>query len=173
MIASAHSFEFRSMTSLDQVDTAILAQLQRDGRKAFTEIASELGVSEGTVRNRVARLLEENIVQIVGLIDPYQLGFDAPAMIGVSVQPDALEETAAQIAGFPEVSYLILVSGEVDLIVEVMCRDRDHLTEFLNQKLRKLPGIQRTQTAMILRTYKMAYGAHPEMSQSRDQAVGD
>ncbi len=148
---------------MDQVDLNIIAILQRDGRTPFTEIAKELGISEGTVRNRVARLMENQVIQIVGLIDPYQLGFDAPAMIGVSVEPRAIESAAAQIAAFPEVSYLIMVSGEFDLIVEVMCRDRASLAVFLNQKLRQVPGITKAQTYLILRTFKMSYGARPTM----------
>jgi Lrp/AsnC family transcriptional regulator for asnA, asnC and gidA len=148
---------------MDDIDLQILALLQRDGRKPFTEIAQALGVSEGTVRNRVSRLIEQQVVQIVGLVDPYRLGFDAPAMIGVSVQPPLMEQAAATIATFPEVSYLIMVSGEYDLIVEVMCRDREHLKSFLNQKLRQVAGITRTQTFLILHTFKMSYGARPTL----------
>ncbi len=157
------------MPDLDQLDTSILAILQRDGRRPFTEIAQRVGVSEGTVRNRVARLVEDQVVHIVGLVNPYELGFDAPAMIGVSAKPSELDQVAAAIAGFPEVSYLILVSGEYDLMVEVMCRDRAHLTSFLNERLRKLPGIQRTQTFLILDTFKMAYGARPMFSLPSEQ----
>jgi Lrp/AsnC family transcriptional regulator for asnA, asnC and gidA len=148
---------------VDKLDLDILALLQHDGRKPYTEIAHMLDVSEGTVRNRVARLVESGAVQIVGLIDPYQLGFDAPAMIGVSLQSVDLEMTAAQIARFPEVSYLVMVSGEYDLMVEVLCRDREHLVAFLNQQLRKVPGVVRTETFLILDTFKMAYGAQPRL----------
>ena len=147
----------------DQLDVDILAFLQRDGRMPFTEIAQALGVSEGTVRNRAARLLEEQFVQIVGLIDPLKFGFDAPAMIGVTVQGGDLESVAATIAAFPEVSYLIMVSGEYDLMVEVLCRDREHLAAFLNQKLRQVAGVSRTQSFMILRTFKLSYGARPSL----------
>ena len=87
-------------------------------------------------------------------------------MIGVSVEPPMLEKAAAMIAEFEEVSYLIMVSGEFDLIVEVMCQDRESLAEFLNKKLRQVPGITRTQTYLILRTFKMAYGASPTISSS-------
>ena len=149
---------------MDQLDFNILAHLQRDGRMPYTEIASNLGVSEGTIRNRVTRLIDDQVVQIVGLIDPHQLDFDAPAMIGVTVQGYDLDATAALIAQYPEVSYLVIVSGEYDLIVEVMCRDRDHLATFLNQQLRTVPGVVRTQTFVILRTHKMAYGARPGLS---------
>lgn len=149
---------------MDNIDLEIIKLLQIDGRTPFTEIAKKMDVSEGTVRNRVARLVEDKIIQIVGLVDPYQLGYDAPALIGISVQPTMLESAASQIAKFPEVSYLIMVSGEFDLIVEVMCRNRDELATFLSQRLRTVPGIIRTQTSMILRTFKMAYGAQPSIS---------
>ena len=100
------------------------------------------------------------------MVDPYNLGFDAPAMIGVSVDPPKLESAAEIIAALEEVSYLVMVSGEFDLIVEVMCQDRESLAQFLNQKLRQVPGITRTQTYLILRTFKMAYGANPNVSSS-------
>ena len=149
---------------VDELDLAIVRQLQADGRKSYTEIAQKLGVSEGTIRNRVSRLVEEQVLHIVGMVDPYQLGMDAPALIGVTLQADDWNPAVETIAKFEEVSYLVLVSGEFDLIVEVLCRDRDHLADFLNEKLRRLPGVDRTQTFTILRTYKMAYGARPTIA---------
>ena len=146
---------------LDKIDRDIIEILQRDGRCPYTEIAKQLQISEGTVRKRVARLTENQVIQIVGLIDPAQLGFDAPAIIGVSVDPPQLEAAARQIATFPEVSYLIMVSGVFDLIVEVLCKDRADLVQFLNKKLHQVPGVNGTQTFLTLQTYKMAYGARP------------
>lgn len=125
----------------------------------YTEIAKALDVTEGTVRNRVAKLLEENAIQIIGVLDPHRMGFTAPAIIGVSIQPPQLEEAAAEIASMPEVSYLIMVAGDYDLVVEVFCRDREHLASFLRDKLLKVDGVQRTQTSFILHTYKVAHGA--------------
>ncbi len=159
--------------TLDRIDHEIIRMLQHDGRTPFTEIAKALGISEGTVRNRVARLTENQTIQVVALIDPYRLGFDAAALIGVSVEPPLIEAAAEQIARFPEVSYLVLVSGMFDLIVEALCRDREHLANFLSQSLHQVPGVRSTQTFVILRTYKMAYGArptlhHPEPSSGRD-----
>lgn len=87
-------------------------------------------------------------------------------MIGVSVQPPLLNTVAETVATFKEVSYLIMVSGEFDLFVEVLCRDRDHLAAFLNEQLLRVPGVVRTQTFITLRTYKMAYGALPITSMS-------
>ncbi len=154
---------------LDHIDHEIIRMLQRDGRTPYTEIAKALKISEGTVRNRVARLVEDQTIQIVALIDPYRLGFDAAAIIGVSVEPPLIEAAAEQIARFPEVSYLVLVSGMFDLIVEALCRDREHLANFLSHSLHQVPGVRSTQTFVILRTYKMAYGARPTLhpSQSR------
>jgi Lrp/AsnC family transcriptional regulator for asnA, asnC and gidA len=146
---------------MDQIDLDIISYLQSDGRIPFTDIAKALEVSEGTVRNRVTRLIQDRVLQIVGMVDPYRLGFDAPAVISVSVQPPLLEKVADTISKFPEVSYLIMVSGEFDLLVEVLCRDREHLASFLNEKMLRVPGVTNTQTSMILRTYKMAYGALP------------
>jgi Lrp/AsnC family transcriptional regulator for asnA, asnC and gidA len=148
---------------MDQIDLDIISFLQSDGRTPFTDIAKELEISEGTVRNRVARLLQDRVLQIVGMVDPYRLGFDAPAVISVSVKPPSLESVANTISKFPEVSYLIMVSGEFDLLVEVMCKDRDHLATFLNEKLLRVPGITNSQTSIVLHTYKMAYGALPRL----------
>ncbi len=145
----------------DDLDLAILELLRSDGRKPYTEIAQALQVSEGTVRNRVARLTENGVMQIVGLIDPVRMGYDAPALIGVNIHNADIEEVAKHIARFPEVSYLIMVSGGFDLIVEVICRDREHFTQFINQRLRKIPGVAQTQSYFILKTIKMAYGADP------------
>jgi Lrp/AsnC family transcriptional regulator for asnA, asnC and gidA len=157
---------------MDNIDLELIAILQKDGRTPFTEIAKQINISEGTVRNRLSRLQEQGILQVIGMVDPYNLGFDAPAMIGVSVDPPELEKAAEIIAKFEEVSYLIMVSGEFDLIVEVMCQDRESLAKFLNQKLRQVPGITRTQTYLILRTFKMAYGARPTISSPPGGADG-
>lgn len=153
---------------MDQIDLEIISFLQTDGRMPFTDIAKELDISEGTVRNRVARLMQERVLQIVGMVDPYRLGYDAPAMISISVQPPLLNQVAKTISKFSEVSYLIMVSGDYDLLVEVLCKDRDHLASFLNERLMKVPGITNTQTSMVLHTYKMSYGALPDIDNDLD-----
>ena len=143
---------------MDELDLAILESLQSDGRRPYTDIAQKLNVSEGTIRNRVSRLIDDKVLRIVGMVDPTSLGLNAPAVIGVSVSGGDIEEIAGEIANFAEVSYLIMVSGEFDLIVEVLCKDRKHLADFLNNQLRRVAGVERTQTFMALRTFKTAYG---------------
>ncbi len=140
---------------MDQLDYSILSHLQADGRKPFTEIAKSLGVTEGTVRKRAARLLEEDVIRIIGLVDPHKVGFDTPAIIHVCVNPPDLDRAAKTISAFPEVSYLLMVSGEYDLLVEVRCRDREHFASFLRERLQKVEGITRTVSAMVLHTYKL------------------
>lgn len=141
---------------MDRLDYEILSALQQDGRRSFTEIGKRLGVSEGTIRKRVTRLMVDGVIRIIGLVDPHLVGFDAPAMIQVSVSPPHLEEAAQAIAQFPEVSYLLMVSGEFDLIVEVRCRNREHLASFIRDQLQQVTGVQRTVSSLVLHTYKLA-----------------
>jgi Lrp/AsnC family transcriptional regulator for asnA, asnC and gidA len=141
----------------DEIDRAIIRLLQIDGRKPFTEIAAAIGVSEGTVRQRVKRLVGDQTLQVVGIVDPKYMGWDAAGVVAVTVKSGLIDEVAAEIAKFPEVSYLFMASGEFDLFVEVYCQDQDHLVRFLNDDLQQIPGILRTQTFMILKLYKLSY----------------
>jgi Lrp/AsnC family transcriptional regulator for asnA, asnC and gidA len=123
----------------------------------FTTIAERIGVSETTVRNRFARLRENGILQVIGVADPPLMGLQAGAIIGVSVQPAYMEAAARDISDLDEVSYLVMVSGSFDLLVEVLCEDTDHLAKFLSDKLLRIEGVQRTESFYILRTYKLSY----------------
>lgn len=145
------------MLELDEIDRAIVAHLQYDGRMPFTNIAAEVGVSEGSVRRRVKRLVDSEVLQIVGIVEPQYLDWQAAAMIGVTVQAGQVDAVADQIAHFPEVSYLFMASGGFDLFVEVYCRDTEHLVSFLSERLQQVPGVERTETFMILKTYKLSY----------------
>jgi Lrp/AsnC family transcriptional regulator for asnA, asnC and gidA len=145
------------MGHLDETDRAIIAQLQYDGRMSFTDIAAELDISEGTVRRRVKQLMDDGVLQIVGIVEPRFLGWNAAGMIGVTIQAGQVDAVAQQLAQFPEVSYLFMASGEFDLFVEVFCKNREHFVSFLNDKLHQVSGVQRTQTFMILKMYKLSY----------------
>jgi Lrp/AsnC family transcriptional regulator for asnA, asnC and gidA len=141
----------------DDTDVSIIRLLQYDGRLPFTQIATELGISEGAVRRRVKRLTDSGLLQIVAVVEPQHLGWSAAGMIGVTVQPGQVDAVAQQIAQFSEVSYLFMASGEFDLFVEVFCKDREHFVSFLNQTLQQVPGVERTRTFMILKMYKLSY----------------
>jgi Lrp/AsnC family transcriptional regulator for asnA, asnC and gidA len=100
-------------------------------------------------------------LRIAGLVNPTSVGYNAPAIVGISIAEGDIEQIATEIARYDEINCLMMVSGEFDLVVEVLCKDHDHLANFLNHKLRKIPGVERTQTFMALRTFKRSYGAPP------------
>jgi Lrp/AsnC family transcriptional regulator for asnA, asnC and gidA len=142
---------------MDGIDQLILRRLQEDGRTSFTTIAAQAHVSETTIRARYRHLLEQGIVRTVGVVDPYALGFQAPAILGIQVEPGEIDRAARAIAALPEVSYVVMTLGAFDIFVEVFCRDMPHLTQVVTQVIQLIPGVRRTETLMISRSYKLAY----------------
>lgn len=143
-------------TTLDSLDFAILSHLQNDGRTSFTVIADKLKVSIGTIRTRFNRLIKEGTINIVGRVNPDKVGFRSYAHIAVYVRPATLkEQVAKKIARLPEVSFLAMTSGTYDLEVNVMCRDNDHLVEFVNE-ISKLEGVYQTNTTIYFKVFKYA-----------------
>ena len=144
-------------TEISELDKRIIEHLQQDGRRPFTQIAIALGVSEATVRARTNRLVERDILQIVGVTDPLKLGFQQQAMIGVRCEASELLEVADVINAFPEVDYLVVTAGSYDLLVEVVCEDNEALLHFLTEKLRRVRGVRETETFVYLRMLKQVY----------------
>src|SRR5437870_9958428 len=140
--------------TIDEIDQRIIEALQQDGRRPFTKIAADLGISEASVRQRVSHLINTQVMQIVAVTNPVKLGFSLASMIGIRVSGDRLLEVAKEIAEFEEVIYLIICAGSFDLLAEVVCRDNDHLLSFLTEKLYKVQGVQQTETYMYLRVCK-------------------
>ena len=141
---------------LDDLDFAILSYLQKDGRMSFTVIAKKLKVSIGTIRTRFNKLIEDGTINIIGRVDPEKVGFRSYAHIAVYVRPATLKEKVAQsIAKLSEVSFLAMTSGDYDLEVDVMCRDNDHLVNFVNE-LSAINGVYQTKTTIYFKVYKYA-----------------
>lgn len=141
---------------LDDLDFAILSYLQQDGRMSFTVIADKLKVSIGTIRTRFNKLIEDGTVNIIGRVNPEKVGFRSYAHIAVYVRPATLKEKVAQkISKLSEVSFLAMTSGDYDLEVDVMCRDNDHLVQFVNQ-LSAIEGVYQTKTTIYFKVYKYA-----------------
>jgi len=140
--------------SIDEIDQRIIEALQQDGRRPFTRLASDLGISEASVRQRVANLMNSQVMQIVAITNPLKIGYSLAGMIGIRVTGERLLEVAQEISAFDEVIYLIICAGSFDLLAEVVCRDNDHLLSFLANKLYKVPGVQQTETYMYLRVVK-------------------
>ena len=142
--------------TLDSLDFAILSCLQKDGRMSFTIIAEQLKVSIGTVRTRFNKLIEDGTVSIIGRIDPDKVGFQSYAHIAVFVRPATLKEKVAQkISKMPEVSFLAGTSGDYDLEVDVMCRNNEHLVDFING-ISSITGVYQTKTTIYFKVYKYA-----------------
>lgn len=146
-----------SRQEVSELDKRIIEHLQEDGRRPFTQIASDLGVSEAAVRARTNRLIERGILQVVGVTDPLKLGFHQMAMIGIKVEASRLLEVAEQIAGFPETDYVVVTAGTYDILVECVAEDNEALLQFLSQRLRKIRGVRETETFVYLRLVKQSY----------------
>lgn len=145
-----------STVLIDDIDKAVIEALQEDGRLPYTKLAVQVGLSEAAVRQRVQRLIESGVMQIVAVTDPMTLGFRRIAMVGLRVEGD-LRAVANAIAALSEVTYVVVVSGSFDLILEVVCEDDDHLLALLNDKLRAIPGVRSTETFTYLRLFKQTY----------------
>ncbi|MCX7681644.1 MAG: Lrp/AsnC family transcriptional regulator [Anaerolineae bacterium] len=151
------------VNALDDLDKLILRTLQENGRTPFTKIARQANVSEATVRNRYHQLVKLGVVRTVGVVDPHALDFEAPAIIGISVEVSQLEQVARTLVTYPEVSYLVMTLGSFDLIAEVFCRDLAHINSLLTQRIHRLPGVRSTQTFVITQSYKLSYRWSPSL----------
>ena len=147
--------EGASHALLDDVAKQIIEQLQEDGRRPYATIGKAVGLSEAAVRQRVQRLLDAGVMQIVAVTDPLQLGFPRQAMIGLRTDGD-LEAVADRLAGFEEIDYVVITAGSFDLLVEVVCRNDAHLLEIL-QKLRAVEGVLATEAFVYLKLRKQTY----------------
>ena len=141
---------------LDDVSMAIIKELQQDGRRAYAGIGKAVGLSEAAVRQRVQKLIDTGVMQIVAVTDPLQLGFATQAMIAVSVTGD-VEKVAAELENLDEVDYIVVTAGSFDLLVEVVVEDDTHLLELVNGRIRAIPGITRTESFLYLKLVKQTY----------------
>jgi Lrp/AsnC family transcriptional regulator for asnA, asnC and gidA len=141
---------------LDDIDRRIIDQLQEEGRRPYTEIARAVGISEASVRQRVASLTERGVIQIVAATSPIALGM-IQAFISVRVAGPGMQRAAELIAAIPEVDYVAVCTGPTDLLVGAVCRDNEHLLEVVTRGIRAVPGVAETDTAVILSELKDSY----------------
>ena len=141
---------------LDEISRRIIEQLQQDGRRSYAAIAKVVGLSEAAVRQRVQKLLDAGVMQIVAVTDPLRVGFQRQAMIGLKVEGD-LRQVADKLAAIPEIDYVVLCAGSFDLLVELVCEDDDHLLRLLNDTIRTIPGVRATESFVYLRLVKETY----------------
>jgi Lrp/AsnC family transcriptional regulator, regulator for asnA, asnC and gidA len=140
---------------LDDVSRAIIEQLQEDGRRSYARIAGAVGLSEAAVRQRVQRLLDAGVMQIVAVTDPMQVGFPRQAMVGVRTSGDA-RSVADALADCPEVDYVVVTAGSFDVLVEVVCEDDPHLLAVI-RAIREVKGVVASETFVYLKLNKQHY----------------
>jgi len=142
--------------TLDDVSKAIIEQLQQDGRRSYAAIGKVVGLSEAAVRQRVQRLIDSGVMQVVAVTDPLELGFARQAMVGIRVT-GALEPVADALTALDEVDYVVITAGSYDVLVEVVAESDEHLLELISDGIRTIPGVVATETFMYLRLRKQTY----------------
>ena len=145
---------------LDDIDRAIIEQLQADGRLPYTKLGSAVGLSEAAARQRLQRLLDSGTIQVVAVSNPMSLGKRRMAMIGVKVEGDTTR-IAGELQSFPDIDYLVITAGSFDLMCEVVV-ENDHDLLDLGNRIRAVPGVRGCETFIYLDLVKQTYtwGAH-------------
>ena len=141
---------------VDEVGKRLIEELQRDGRMSYAALAKTVGLSEAAVRQRVQRMVDSGVMQVVAVTDPLQVGFRRQAMVGLRVEGD-LVRVADQIAEIEEVDYVVITAGSFDILLEIVCEDDDHLLRVLSERIRRLPGVRDTETFVYLKLAKQTY----------------
>ena len=142
------------MSLLDKSNRRIIEILQEDGRRSFTSIGRDLGMSEAAVRARVQRMTDAGVLSVVAVTDPLRLGFEVMALI--AVQATDLTRVADEVSEWAETSYVVIAAGAYDLLVEVVCEDNSDLLRVV-ERLRSVDGVRSTETFMYLSLRKMTY----------------
>ncbi|MBM7519986.1 Lrp/AsnC family transcriptional regulator [Nocardioides nitrophenolicus] len=141
---------------LDDVSKAIIAELQEDGRRSYAAIGKAVGLSEAAVRQRVQRLVDGGVMQVVAVTDPTEIGFARQAMIGIRATGE-LEPIADALAAIDEIDYVVITAGSFDLLAEVVCESDDHLLQLISRGIRTIPGVLSTETLLYLKLRKQTY----------------
>ena len=141
---------------VDDVGKRLIEELQQDGRRSYAALAKTVGLSEAAVRQRVQRMVDSGLMQVVAVTDPLQVGFHRQAMIGLRVEGD-LVRVADELAKIDEVDYVVITAGSFDILLELVCEDDDHLLRVLSDRIRVLPGVRDTETFVYLRLVKQTY----------------
>lgn len=143
---------------MDELDASIIEILQEDGRTPNAEIARHVGVSEGTVRRRLKRLVEKHYVEIVALPNPSIMGYESEALIGIHVDPDKIDQVSDSISELDEVRWVTVVTGSYDIFAWAALLSSEALGNFLRTKVGTIPGVRRTETFVNLAAKRRGHG---------------
>jgi Lrp/AsnC family transcriptional regulator for asnA, asnC and gidA len=142
---------------LDSTERGMVELLQQDGRMTVTQLARDLGVTEVTARRKLRRLLGDGVMRVVATVDPFDVGYEAPVIIGLKVAMGYLDQVAERLSGLPQVRYVGASTGRVDLIIEVVVRTNLELADFLMNEIAGIEGILDSETNLIVRIYKQSW----------------
>ena len=145
-----------SRVAIDSVSRAIIEQLQSDGRRSYASIGTAVGLSEAAVRQRVQKLVDSGVMQIVAVTDPMQVGMARQAMLAIEVNGN-VEAVADELAKIDEVDYVVITAGSIDLIAEIVVEDDQHLLDLVSTRIRAIPGVLRTESFLYLKLVKQTY----------------
>lgn len=145
------------LAALDTTDREILRILQKDGRTSNSAIARQLGITETTVRKRIAAMRDRDLMEIVAVPTPRLAGYNISAIIGLSVSLPHLREVSRKLVEASEVRYCGLSTGRFDVMIEAFFYDKEHLLRFTTDVLGALPGITAVETSLILKIEKFSY----------------
>jgi Lrp/AsnC family transcriptional regulator for asnA, asnC and gidA len=145
------------LDSLDETDLKVIDALRKDGRVAFAQIAEQLNVSPGMIRQRYNRLVELGYLKVVAITNPLRMGFTTMAMIGIRVDGSKLLTVADKISRLDEVIYMIISSGRFDIFAEVVCRNHEDLLRFITERLSVIDGVRESESFMHLKIIKEVY----------------
>jgi Lrp/AsnC family transcriptional regulator for asnA, asnC and gidA len=146
----------RDSPPLDDIAKRIIEQLQEDGRRPYATIGKAVGLSEAAVRQRVQRLSDSGVIQIVAVTDPLRVGMFRQAMVAINVE-GPLEPVADALVAMTEVSYVVMCGGRFDILAEVVCVDDASLLELISGRIRTVPGVRNAEAMLYLRLCKDSY----------------
>lgn len=144
-------------TGLDQTDFKIIELLQKDGRMPNTVIAKEVGISEATVRSRLARLIREEYIQIVAVSNPHKLGFEIAGVLRINADVKKMDHVSAELSKIEQIWYIVHTTGGSDIYAEFNAHSIEDLNKLISEKIYKIDGVVTTETSLILKYVKRRY----------------
>ena len=155
-LTGAAGSERSEVFTLDAVDRSIIGELQVDGRMSYAELGPKVGMSQAAVRQRVNRLIDRGVMQVVAVTDPLSLGLSTQAMVGITVSGD-VRAVAAAVADLVEAEYVLITAGRFDVLAEVLCEDNDALLTLVNDRILQIDGVTSTEVSPVLKMEKLTF----------------
>ena len=150
--------DYKRAASLDDLDRAILEAHQEDVFFSYRKLAEKQGVTEATVRNRVRRLKASGVMDLVLVMNPYKIGYNAFTIIGIKLRSEASpDEAVSALLAIPGVSSVVMVTGRFDLFAWYVCRDLEEYKHFVTEELREVPGVDAFESFVGLDLYEAKF----------------